>query len=54
MSLRDIYYLIHITKKKPWSITTFRKVNINEEELEEQHRQVIEEYKEKQKTLNKN
>lgn len=53
MSLRDIYYLIHITKKKPWSITTlssvttFRKVNMTEEELEEIHKQVIEEYEQK-------
>ena len=50
MSLRDLYYLIHITKKKPWSITTlssvttFRKVNMTEEKLEEKHRQVFEEY----------
>lgn len=49
MSLRDLYYLIHITKNKPWSVTTFRKVNITEEELEEKHRQVIEEYEKKLK-----
>ena len=34
MSLRDIYYLIHITKKEPYSITTFAKVNMTEEKLE--------------------
>lgn len=53
MSLRDLYYLIHITKKKPWSVTTlssvttFCKVNMTEEELEEKHRQVFEEYENK-------
>ena len=44
MSLRDIYYLIHVTKVKSYRITTFIKVNMTEDELEEKHRQVFEEY----------
>ena len=53
MSLRDLYYMVHITKKKPWSITTlssvttFCRVNMTEEELEDEHRTVIEEYEKK-------
>ena len=43
MSLRDIYYLIHITKFKPYSITTFIKTNITEEELVEKHNKLYEE-----------
>ena len=46
MSLRDIYYLIHITRKKPWSVRTFVFVNMIEEELLEKHRRLIEEYEE--------
>lgn len=43
MSLRDIYYLIHITKFKPYSITTFIKTNVIEEELVEKHNKLFEE-----------
>jgi len=43
MSLRDIYYLIHITKFKPYSITTFIKTNITEEELQERQNKLFEE-----------
>lgn len=43
MSLRDIYYLIHITKLKPYSITTFIKTNVVEEELVDKHNKLFEE-----------
>ena len=35
MSLRDIFYLMHIIDYKPFSIATFIRTNITEEELEE-------------------
>ena len=43
MSLRDIYYLIHTTQFKPYSITTFIKTNVIEEELVEKHNKLFEE-----------
>ncbi len=43
MSLRDIYYLIHTTQFKPYSITTFIKTNLTEEELQERHNKLFEE-----------